>query len=192
MTTDPDGLALLPLTFLSRWPEPHTELPVSVTSVHHELFDVGVWAYQSHLFHQLVREQWGDEVQHRVKQAQTPLLGNSGAADLGRMLNLIEAAIHHGMPEIERLARSGGDRNSAIDLTVALALMERSAGTARRHEPEIPIPEGHLVDCLSRGRRRLETAIKPLIATLQLAEDGRTAPFTAWAQTAKKQERTRT
>ena len=158
MTTDPNGLALLPLTFLSRWPQPHTELPDAVTSVHHELIDVGVWAYQIHLFHRLVQERWGDEIQHQVNEAQTPLLGNRGATDLGKMLNLIEAAIVHGTPEIERLARSGGDRSSAIDLTVALALMERSTGTARCHKPDLPIPEDHLVDCLSRGRRRLETA----------------------------------
>ena len=172
MITDPDGLALMPLSFFSAWPEPHTELPANAAAANHELINVGVWGYQLHLFHGWVQERWGDEVQRNVKQAQMLILENNRAGGLDKVLNIIETAIIHGMLEIEHLAGTDGDRNSAIDLIVALALLERSAGTDGHQEPGSSISEYQLIDCLSRGRGRMETAIQPLFAILKLA-DGR-------------------
>ena len=194
MITDPNGLALLFLNFLASWPDPDSELPDTVSLPNHDLINSSVWGYQLYLFQQRVLGQWGEQVQQRVKQAHTQILGADRIADLGTMTDLISAAIRHSLPEIERLVRSGTDRETAIDLTVALALLEQEHGEqagGRQRAGEVTA-ECHLADCLGRGRIRMETAISPLIASLQMAGDGASVLPTRNTQSPLKYYGTRT
>jgi hypothetical protein len=175
MITDPNGLALLFLSFLASWPDPDSELPDTVSLPNHDLINSGVWGYQLYLFQRRVLDQWGEQVQQRVKQAHARILGADRVADLATMTDIISAAIRHSLPEIERLARNGDDRGMAIDLTVALALLKRQTPANGQRISASAITEYHLANCLGRGRRRIETAITPLIASMEMAGDGASA-----------------
>lgn len=170
MTTDPSGLALLSLTFLSRWPEPHSDLHTAADPSSHHLINSGVWSYQLYLFHERVLGRWGEHAHQQVKQAQARILGAERAGELSTMTAIISAAIQHSIPEMKHLVRNGGDRETAIDLTVALALLERGEQATGSQKAGAVIAEYHLAECLGRGRIRMDSAIGPLIAVLQLAQ----------------------
>jgi hypothetical protein len=108
------------------------------------------------------------------------------------MTTIITAAIRHGMPDIEHLLHNGGDREAAIDLMVALALLEPNDLSGGQQKPGAVISEYHFADCLGRGRKRMDTAFTPLIASLKIAGDTTNASLSEQIQSPLKYHGKRT
>jgi len=159
-------LAMLPLAYLAEQEELFEQCGKrrGVTEAYRDIFILGIWAYQLHVYLDLVRGHFGLDARRRVWAYQRKTLDQEGGAGqlIERAFRLIEIALELGDKSTpDPLAGEWLSR----ELAVAVALLFGMPESPDYHGDALQLPcrvtrteqgpESKLRDCLCQGHRRI-------------------------------------
>jgi len=154
-------LAMLPLAYLAEQEELFEQCGKrrGVNEAYRDIFILGIWAYQLHVYLDLVRGHFGVDARRRVWTYQRKTLDQEGGAGqlIERAFRLIEIALE--------LGDTSTPDPLAGELAVAVALLfgmpespDYHGGVTQLPSGVTRIPQGpesRLRDCLRQGHRRI-------------------------------------